>query len=342
MADFIATSPMWVLILIFLMTLAILTRAADVLVDHATHLSQEAGVSDVLVGATVVALGTTLAEIAIAIIAIIQGVTDFSVGNATGSVITNMSIVLGIGALTGTIPVARNNLSRIQLLLTGSLLMIFAACTTLLFGPGHLPRWVGIAFLLMIPGYIYMLIRQNRRDQTKPDTALDHTDETPPVTASAAKSPSKLQHVLWIFGCGILIAISANALVDSSGEIASRIGIDEAIVSATVVALGTSFPEIITAYIAAKNGFGGLAFGNIIGANVMNLLLVNGLTIALSPTTIFLPKVFYLVTFPMLLFVLLLVGWFVIDGQRDEIDRKEGAALVGVYVIYVLAYVFVI
>jgi cation:H+ antiporter len=98
----------------------------------------------------------------------------------------------------------------------------------------------------------------------------------------------------------------------------------------------------VTAYYAAKGGFGGLALGNIIGSNVMNLLLVNGLTIAFSPATIYLPKVFYFVTFPMLLLVLLLVGWFIIDGSRDEIDNKEGIALVAVYGLYVAAYIFVL
>ncbi|GEK06208.1 sodium:calcium antiporter [Schleiferilactobacillus harbinensis] len=334
MTAFITTLPMWGLVAIFLLTLVLLTRAADILVDHAIHLSQDAGISDVVIGATVVALGTTLAEVAIAVSAIFQGVTDFSVGNATGSVITNMSIVLGVGAIAGTIPVARHNLSRVQLLLTASLLLIFAACLTLMSGRGYIPRWVGIVFLLLIPAYLYLIIRQNNQDKKK-------TASTP-VPAPPDKKTATWVRLLWIIGTGLVIAISANALVDASVEIAGRLHISDAIVSATVVALGTSFPELVTAYYAAKGGFGGLALGNIIGANVMNLLLVNGLTIAFSPATIYLPKVFYFVTFPMLLLVLLLVGWFIIDGSRDEIDNKEGIALVAVYGLYVAAYIFVL
>ncbi|ERL64883.1 sodium:calcium antiporter [Schleiferilactobacillus shenzhenensis] len=332
MTAFITSLPMWGLIVILILTLVLLTRAADILVDHAIHLSREAGISDVVVGATVVALGTSLAEIAIAIFSLFQGVTDFSVGNATGSVITNMSVVLGVGALAGTIPVARHNLSRVQLLLTASLLMIFVSSLTLMSGRGYIPRWVGIVFLLMIPGYLYLIIRQNKADKAKRAGAA-------PVAEPERTHQPAWMHILWIIGAGLIIAVSANALVDSSTEIAHQLNISDAIISATVVALGTSFPELITAYYAAKGGFGGLALGNIIGANVMNLLLVNGLTIAFSPATIYLPTVFYFVTFPALLLVLLLVGWFIIDGSRDEIDNKEGAVLVIVYLVYVAAYV---
>lgn len=158
MDTFISNQNTFVLIIIFLVSLVILSKATDILIDHAVYLSQEFGISQIIIGATIVSLGTTLPELSTSIAAVLKGTPDFALGNAVGSVIANTALVLGVGSLAGAIPVPRSIANRLIFLVGSLLILVFGSLRSfygnLFSAPGHLHPLIGLLFLLTVPVFL--------------------------------------------------------------------------------------------------------------------------------------------------------------------------------------------
>ncbi len=340
MYEILVTLNLFIILIVLVLSLFILSKAADYLVDNAVKLSKIWGLSELIIGATIVSLGTTLPELSASIISALQGNGGFALGNAVGSVITNTSLILGIGALFGKIPVDRKTSKKFSILIAAVLILILPTIPYKIGNEnGLIPQWMGFILLLIIPVYVYYLIKQEKKDDTVEN--YKNTEKSIESDKSTEKpKESVFSIIVKIFLSALFIALSASVLVTSAEILAGRVGIPDVVISSTLVAFGTSVPELSTCIAAAKNKHGGLAIGNIIGANILNILFVVGMSVALTPGGILVTQNFYTIHFLALVVVLSVFGYFAYNKRVDDISKKEGIILILIYLIYLIANLF--
>jgi cation:H+ antiporter len=211
----------------------ILIKSSDFLVKSAVGLSRSMGLSEMLIGATIVSLGTTLPEFTSSVFATLGGAGGFALGNAVGSTITNICMVLGIGALFGTIPVNRRSLRNLSILAVGIFILIFSSL------PGRvLPKYTGILFVVFIPFYVFYMVKKG--GITEPEEKIIPEGKT---------FKKNILRVIFVIISAVFVAMGAAVLTYSVENIALRFGVPEAVISATIVAFGTSVPELSTTYL---------------------------------------------------------------------------------------------
>lgn len=330
MWQFVEESNLIVVLIVLAISLFVLSKTADYLVDNAVKLSKIWGLSEIIIGATIVSLGTTLPELSAGVISALNGNGGFALGNAVGSCITNTSLILGIGALFGKIPIDKKSSQKLSMFITAVMLLIIPTIPYKFANQdGRIPQIMGIVFLLLIPAYIYYLIRMDR----KTDSIQNSEDSDTPKGSILIIS-------IKIFISAFIITTSASALVASAEVLAVRVGIPDVMISSTLVAFGTSVPELSTCIAAVKSKYGGLALGNIMGANILNILLVTGAAVALTPGGIVITQQFYMIHFAALAIVLSVFGLFAYNKKSHKISKSEGIILILVYIIYIGANLF--
>jgi cation:H+ antiporter len=331
LVDFLNTLSPLFLFLIIAVTLFTLSKGADILVDEAVSLSVRWGIPKMIIGATIVSLGTTLPEATVSVLAAIEGNPDLALGNAVGSVIADTGLIIGLAALVGTLPVVIekiNKQGRIQLM-AGILLVVVSLPIFSKTGTGVIHQWVGFLFLGLLVVYMVMTIRWARQSNNQEIFEMEEE-----------KSNLFIQIMKLIIGITLVI-LSSKVLIPSVEITAIRIGIPQSVIAATLVAFGTSLPELVTAITAVRKGHGELAVGNIIGADILNVLFVVGSAAAVTSSGLAVPVDFYWLQFPAMLLILVIFR-IVAKNKRDVITKKEGLLLLGIYVIYiVLNYVVV-
>jgi len=320
-----------IILTVLVLSLYILSKSANFFVDNAVKISEILGLPELIIGATIVSLGTTLPELSASVIAAIQGNGDFALGNAVGSVITNTSLILGIGALFGIIPVDKKTSNKFSILIAVVVLLIFPTIPYKIGNEsGLIPQWLGFLLILLIPVYIYNLIRQEKKE-------IDDDANSNDVDTTEAKKKTVLIAIVKIFVSALIIAFSASALVAAAEILAKRIHIPDVVISSTLVAFGTSVPELSTCIVAAKQHHGGLVIGNIIGANILNILFVIGLSVALTPEGITVPQAFYKIHFLGLAIIMTVFSFFAYTKKINVISKREGGLLILLYLIYLAA-----
>ncbi len=321
------------LLVIFAGSIAVLVKGAGILVDEAVALSVGWGMSKMLVGATIVSLGTTLPETAVSVFAAVRGSPGLALGNAVGSIIADTGLILGLAVLVGPIPVDRKVVRRQSWIQFASAVLLVLVCIPLA-APrdvftvgGRLPRFVGIVFLVLLVVYIWQSVRWSR--------ASGAPSVHPEALDSARNEKPAIALVKLALGIA-LVVIASQVLIPTVEETAHRLRIPDAIIAATLVAFGTSLPELVTAITAVRKRHGELALGNIIGADILNVLFVTGASAAATPAGLAVPPQFFLLYFPSLLFVVtvLRIG---ISRSNHELRRGFGVVLLGAYVVTVLA-----
>ena len=251
------------LTLVIIASLLVLGKAADWLVDEAVSLSENSGIPTIVIGATIVSLGTTAPEVAVSVLAALQGSPGLALGNAVGSIICDTGLILALACILAPCPLDRKIVNRQGWIQIGAAVALVIGCfpwsnANLVFiEGGHLPQFVGIAFLVALVVYLWFSIRWVRKGET---TALERE------RGEDSKSDSITLVVLKLIGALMLVVLSAQVLIPSVREAATRIEIPEGIIAATLVAFGTSLPELVTAVTAARRGHGELAVGNVVGA----------------------------------------------------------------------------
>jgi cation:H+ antiporter len=316
--------------------LYVLGKGADLLIDEAVVLSEHWGVPKVLIGATIVSLGTTTPEAAVSVLAAVRGSADLALGNAVGSIICDTGLILGIAALIAPLPLDRAIVNRQGWVQLGSGVLLIVAClpftalgTTLSTG-GRLPQMAGLGFLGLLVIYLWFSIRWTRggsASSLSDGTGIEDTGST------------WIALVKLIVGIGIVVG-SSWILIPAVHEAAVRLHIPESIIAATLVAFGTSLPELVTAVTAARRGHGELAVGNVVGADILNVLFVAGAAAAVTAGGLPASSYFFRLLFPAMLVVLVVFrcGIFL---SGSTLKWPFGLVLIGMYIaVTVLSYVW--
>ncbi len=325
----------WLAALI-LVSLAVLGKAADWLVDEAVALSERSHIPKVVIGATIVSLGTTTPEAAVSVLAALQGSPGLALGNAVGSIICDTGLILGLACIIAPLKLDRKIVNRQGWIQIGAAVALVAACVPwgsageVFSRGGRLPQSIGFVFLIALAAYMWQSIRWARNEQTELAVAGHEKD----VEASLVVIIGKL------LGSVALVVISAQVLIPAVAEAARRMNVPESIIAATLVAFGTSLPELVTAVTAARRGHGELAVGNVVGADILNVLFVAGASAAVTAAGLQAGSHFFQVLFPVML-VILLVFRIGIIFSGESMKRPFGYVLLGAYVFYmVISYVF--
>jgi cation:H+ antiporter len=317
--------------LVIAVSLVVLGKAADWLVDEAVALSEKSGIPKVVIGATVVSLGTTMPEAAVSVFAAIQGNPGLALGNAVGSIICDTGLILGLACVIAPLRLNRKIVNRqgwIQFI-AGVVLVLasfpLSNASAVFETGGTLPQLAGFAFLAALAVYLWMSIRW-ARDDSGEKVVEGHEGD---VSASSAVVIAKL------IGAVAIVVASARILIPAAAEAAKRMDVPDSIIAATLVAFGTSLPELITAVTAARRGHGDLAVGNIVGADILNVLFVAGAAAAVTPQGLTAGPHFFMVLFPFMVFILLVFRLGIIFSG-DYLKRPFGFVLLGAYSIYMV------
>ena len=262
---------MLVPVLLFLLGFALLIKGGDWFVDGAVGIAHRFHLPELLIGATIVSIGTTLPEVMVSAQAAAEGNAGISYGNAIGSVICNTSL---IAALTVAIRPGKVDPKSFRL----PTAFFFAAALSyalIAWTLGRFERWMGIVYLCVFVGYMILSTMQMKKH---PALAAEEGEEE----SKSGETPLWKELALLVVGAAA-IALGARFLVDNGTLIAAALGVPDSVIGLTMVALGTSLPELITAITSLIKGHGALSLGNIIGANLFNIILVSGMAITIAP-----------------------------------------------------------
>ncbi len=328
--------PLLGLLFVIAISLFILSKGADILVDEAVSLSIRSGIPKMIIGATIVSLGTTLPEATVSVVAAMNGNPDLALGNAIGSIITDTGLILGLAAIIGTLTIDKQIVKRQGVIQIAAVLLLTLVSLPIWPFYGVVHQWVGWVLLALLAVYLYVSMKWSKAsasvtEQNQTDEVLNELfDEA----VEDSKNPIALQLVKIIFG--IALVIGASKILIPSVEISAvRVGIPQSIIAATLVAFGTSLPELITAITAVRKGHGELAIGNIVGADILNVLFVVGGAAAVTPQGLSVPENFYLVNYPAMILIVLVFRIFS-KNKKGIITKAQGIILTAFYGVYLL------
>ena len=317
-------------ILWLLLGLVLILVGANVLTDGASAIAKKWGVSDLVIGLTVVAFGTSAPELAISLVSAIQGNAPMAIGNVVGSNIFNVFVIIGIVALVKPIKVEKSIMvNEIPLVILSSVALMAIGCGDLLGveGPRILQRPHGILLLLFFAIFMRYTFSQAK-----------HAPEGDPLEEKGeAKAPMPmLKAVVWVIGGLAGLVYGGYRFVAGASGIASALGMSDALIGLTIVAAGTSLPELATSVTAAVKGKPGIAIGNVIGSNIFNIFFVLGVTGTIRPLPFGGITEIDLLVMTLAAF---LFWMFSLKFGERTITRAEGGLLVGCYVAYIAAQI---
>lgn len=314
-------------ILLLIFGFVILIKGADFFVDGAASLARNFKLSAMFIGLTIVSFGTSAPELAVSIQSILKGSGDIVIGNVVGSNIINILLIIGISSLIHPLVVKNNTVKKeLPITLLLSTLLIVLMCDSLFgLGPNNFSRQDGIVLVLFFTVFIYYLFTMMRADK---NNSAGQADE--PVEYGITKS------IVFVILGLVAVIFGSNLVVDNASKIALALGISERMVALTVVALGTSLPELVTSITATKKGEYDIAIGNVVGSNIFNIGLVLGL-----PVTLFggIPNA----TFNPLDLIMLFVAAFLLflfSLKDKKIYKGEGFVMILLFVAYYSYVIF--
>ena len=326
---------MLVPILLFILGLILLIKGGDWFVDGSVELAHRLHVPELIIGATVVSIGTTLPEVLVSATGALGGHGGIAYGNAIGSVICNTAL---ISALTFAIRPCKVDAVTYKV----PVIFFFAAAALYAgtaYATGVFSRWIGVILLVIFAIYIFYTIRNGKKN----GLIGGETGET----AENEKEMPLWQTILKLATGAACIAVGARLLVDNGTQIAESLGVPESVIALTFVALGTSLPELVTAVTALAKGHSALSLGNIVGANLFNLVLVSGIATVIMPFSVYelgsktisgIP-VSLIVEIPVMLFVMAFMTLPAL--KRGKLTRMQGIILLCVYAAFcVFQFVF--
>jgi cation:H+ antiporter len=324
---------MLVPVLLFFVGFALLIKGGDWFVDGSVGIARRFHLPELLIGATIVSIGTTLPEVMVSTQAAMQGNAGISYGNAIDSIICNTSLIAAI-----TVSVSPGKVQPKSFILPTA--FYFAAALSyagVAWTLGRFTRWMGLLYLAVFAVYMVLSVAQMKKN---PALAEEGGEEA----ADAKERSFAIELLLLVVGAAA-IALGARFLVDNGTKIAAALGVPDSVIGLTMVALGTSLPELITAITSLMKGHGSLSLGNIIGANLFNIVLVSGASIAISPFAIPAEKTVLgginsslVIDLPIMLAVMAILCLPAL--KKGELKRWQGITLLCVYAAFTV-YQFV-
>jgi cation:H+ antiporter len=311
----------------------LLMWSADLLVDNASELGQRLGVSSFLIGIVVIGFGTSAPEMFVSAVAALKDQGNLALGNALGSNITNIGLVLGLAALLRPLPVTATTARKdIPIVITVGAIAIF------LVSDGVLSHVDGFFLLALLIGYLVWSARNSEGFGGEPsiENLAKDPHELDLSLLNHPKGGSTKTAIMWTIGSIILLMIASQMLVEGAVTIARSMGVSNLVIGLTIIAIGTSLPELAAAIAAARKGAHDMIIGNIIGSNVFNTLGVLGLTGAIQTTKI--DTTALARDFPIML--LFTIAMFLFANSKGHFSRREGATMLTAYVVYICYLVF--
>ena len=308
----------------FLGGLLLLITGAELLVRGASRLAASVGISPLIIGLTVVAFGTSSPELAVSIQGALNGQPGISLGNVIGSNIFNILFILGLSAVITPLVVAQ------QLVRLDVPLLIAVSLLVLIFSlDGMFDRIDGVVLFSALLFYLWFLVYQSRRESAaiKAEYAQEYSN-------GAGAAPGRMTNLSLVVGGLLLLILGSEWLVDSAVSIAHALGVSELIIALTIIAAGTSLPEVVTSIIATLRGERDIAVGNIIGSNLFNIMGVLGLSSIVAPAGIEVSSA--VVSFDIPIMIAVAFACLPIFFTGNRVDRFEGVLLLGYYLAYTL------
>lgn len=348
----------WLLVLFCVGAMVVVIKGADYLVEGAAGLAKRLGMPEVVIGATIVSLGTTSPEAAVSVLAAFSGDAGLAIGNGVGSIIADTGLIFGMGCLLTRLPADKFVLSRQGWVQFGSAVMLAALCYFLWATQGTdatIERWAGIVFTALLVGYLAISVqwaRQHPVGGVTPDAVAAVDAPALPSGENTPGAPPHQVHGLGLLiGMGIggllMVIVAGDLLVSSVTTVAERWQIPDAVIASTIVALGTSLPELVTGITAIRKGHPELLVGNVIGADILNVLFVIGVSSLAVPLPLIetdalgqiVPggNTILTIMIPTMLIMLLFMRACIFKAVRTGgFDRWMGVPLVAMYVGYIV------
>ena len=325
------TDGLWGSLLLFAVGVLLLIKGGDWFVDSAVGVAKRFRVPEIIIGATVVSIGTTLPEVMVSVTAAVNNNAAVAYGNAIGSIICNTALIAALTIAIRPAPVNRKTVvTPVIFFFVSAAIYVIAAYVF-----GRFDRWLGIVMLLVFAVYMTLTIRNGFKNPVEQTADEDPSDN----------GGSLLKNLIVLAVSAGLIAVGADMLEGSSVSLATMAGIPTEVVGVTVVALCTSLPELVTAVTALLKGHGALSLGNIIGANIFNLVLVSGAAVTISPFAIpegsklFGLNTSQLIEIPLMILVMALMT--LPPLRKGKLGRWQGITLLGIYIAFVILQVLI-
>ena len=317
-------------LLMLALGLALLLGGGDILVRGASSLARIFGVPPLVIGMTIVAFGTSAPELSVNLLAVLRGNTEISFGNITGSNIANIALILGVAALVRPLAVEGVVIRReIPMMILASLVALVAGADAVLRGsPNSFDRADGLIFLLLFGVFLFYTLMEvvgRRRDDSLLQQAAGISGRTGLRNTAA--------NLALIVGGLAMLILGGKVCVDAAVEVAEALSVPRVVIGLTVVAVGTSLPELVTSVMAAARGHSDIAIGNVVGSNIFNLLLINGVCSTLRPIPVPTPGGAGDLIVMTALAVLLLP---LCSTDHRRIVRLEGVLLLVAYAAYII------
>ena len=318
----------WLNLLYIIIGVALVLWGADRLTEGASSLARGMRVPEIIIGLTIVAAGTSAPELFVSLVSALKGTADLAVGNVIGSNIFNTTLIVGCSALVAPMVVAKSTVRKDIPFAVVASLLLFVLCFDDMDSPhlwgNEITRSDGVILLIGFAGFMIYTFHTAKKDGLMP------TEEELEDNAEQPKDYSHLlRNIFWIVvGLGCLIC-GSNLFVDAATYVAHRFGVRQSVIGLTIVAGGTSLPELATSVVAAYKGRSAIAIGNVIGSNVFNILLILGTTAVISPLRIM------GITIVDLMVLLVTIGFmWLFAFTKFYVSRREGAVLVGCFLLY--------
>ncbi len=325
------TDGIWGSIALFIVGVLLLIKGGDWFVDSAIGIAKRFRVPEIIIGATVVSIGTTLPEVMVSVTAAVNDNGAIAYGNAIGSIICNTSLIAALTIAIRPAPINKKAIVTPVIFFFVSVAIYIVAAYVF----GGFDRWLGIVMLIVFAIYMATTIYKGFKTPTE-----EHGSSNP----DEKQSPFIKDVIVLVLSAG-LIAIGADMLEGSSVSLATMAGVPAEVVGVTIVALCTSLPELVTAVTALVKGHSALSLGNIIGANIFNLVLVSGAAVTISPfeipegSKLFGYNTSQLIEIPLMVFVMALMTLPTLF--KGKLRRWQGITLLGIYISFVALQVLI-
>ena len=295
---------------------ALVLYGADRLTEGASALARRMNIPEIIIGLTIVAAGTSAPELFVSMVSALKGTPDLAVGNVVGSNTMNAMLIVGCAAMVAPMTISRSTVKKdIPFSVGASVLLLLLAMNS------FLGRWDGIVLLVGFAVFMAYTLSQAKKGQAE--------------DAGEVKAANPWMSATWVVvGLAMLVA-GSNLFVDAASSVAGALGVSEGVIGLTVVAGGTSLPELATSVVAARKGQSAIAIGNVIGSNVFNILLILGLTATISPLAIT-----GITTVDMAVMLLSVALVWLFSFTKFTVERWEGALLVGGYLVYLIWLIY--
>lgn len=329
MQNIINGLPIAAVILLLAVGFAFLVKGADFFVEGSSSIAKKLKVPPIIIGLTIVAMGTSLPETAVSVTASLVQNNELAVSNVVGSNIFNLMFVIGVCSILTPIMVQKATVVRdIPLSLGCALFLLVLGISGLGDKAGMtLGHADGVIFLIVFAGYIFTMVRSAMKARAAGQKVeIEGVEE-----CDNMKELSYGKSILFLIVGAAAIAFGGDLTVDTASRIAIELGMSQTLVGLTIVSIGTSLPELVTSVVAARKNEVDMALGNVIGSNIFNILLILGVAAAISPVTFIMENIIDIIILIIMSTVVWIFAW-----TSKKINRKEGIIMLLVYVVYMV------